>query len=214
MICQKCNKQIDEDSKFCPYCGAEQDLVESSNKESRGNKIFELLTSLIDSWMSNKESDKNSKDMAKLLPFYSIVFFRQFSISNTTEFFNIYNEGLNKPYIKMSQIEKEITLSYIYGYFIYLAINKYENKKIILKKNIKFENIEDKYDETRRKRAQKDIDEDSLIYTVMLYMYDRLINIDEDINKLSEENINNIKKILQSAIATGYLTAITLIKSG
>ncbi|MBI9067577.1 MAG: zinc ribbon domain-containing protein [Salinivirgaceae bacterium] len=34
MYCKECGKQIDEDSKFCSFCGAKQTFIESNKVRS------------------------------------------------------------------------------------------------------------------------------------------------------------------------------------
>ena len=44
MYCKNCGKEIAEDSKFCKYCGVEQDKISTKTSESYNKKVIGIPT--------------------------------------------------------------------------------------------------------------------------------------------------------------------------
>lgn len=72
MFCSKCGKQIDDDSNFCPACGAKTQKNEESAKRA-ADDISGMINRLNDTPDSTEEFDSNDIEKNKAMAVFSYL---------------------------------------------------------------------------------------------------------------------------------------------
>ena len=112
MICPKCKKQIDDDSKFCEFCGSKIDIKENRSDEYN-KKIKELFLKINKS--AEEYKDKNSELVIRML---AKAFEINFLIGDNNQTITTNEEvfSLEKEYVSLFSeiLDQENALEFFY----------------------------------------------------------------------------------------------------
>ena len=161
MICEKCNKNIDDDSKFCSFCGnkIEKKVEEVYIDKLKQNISDEIELSKNEELKDSGEDEKNLKSMG----FYDFYFNYKGSIGRKEFFF--------RGFLPLTIIELLLSISI----FITVNLSVYNS----------FYNILKYEDEKKYKYKLITYDETSLSEDIEVIKYEDFVFEFEDIKRMN-----------------------------
>jgi len=219
MVCSNCHKQIDPDSKFCRYCGAnvdnnrtdkQKDDSDNSNSiaTSKNIKLWDKFAEIYDSTGDERKiyEDLSSSEVWELI--------RRISNNKFEDFIQEHKELLNKqPYKVIETLKNVFGWCASGGYWFWMAEALLENKKLKELKDIALNHfieewqtlIAKKYDE-HQKNFSPDLEQSMSIF--FEYEVNTVLNSAETVKDLPNELIDKLKTELFIEIFWGYLAGV------
>lgn len=211
MFCKKCGKEIQNESKFCPFCGIGVASDNSSKKEeatTEKQNIWDVFAKIYDSKGVEKEkyNELSSIEVWELINRLGKNTFESFIEEN--------KEQLNKqPYKVIENFENMFKFAVIGGYWLWTAGyilkkgNNWKLKTIILDDIIKdwTENLKGLDDFV--KNAPQDLSEAIIRYRD--FKINDFLENSSSIKELPIEFIDKIKSEILGKILWGYFIGVT-----
>ncbi len=221
MFCEKCGKQIPEESSFCKFCGSktviektidsdkaeEQEVTKTQGKVSVG--IWDKFAEIHDSKGEERERFMNfsSNEAWELI--------NRVGKNSFESFIEEHKDQLNKqPYAVLEILESTIKFAVIGGYWLWTAEHilkrgaSWKLKPIILDDFIRewTENLKELSDFIEN-NSSNDLSEAMLTY--QNFKFNSFLENCPSIKELPVEFINNMKSEILGKILWGYFIGIT-----
>lgn len=211
MYCNKCGKSIDEDSKFCRYCGAEISKSKTNNKKAKTdkkgeeNKLWDKFAEIYDSVGDERKTymDLSSNEAWELIS--------RISNNKFEDFIQEYKEQLNKqPYKVIETLKNVFSWCTSGGYWFWLAQALLKQDKLTEPKSIALNKYIEEWQALLGKdfkEHKKDFLPDMERSISIFYEYELKIFIEsaESVKELPNEFIEKLKTALFIQLFWGYL---------
>lgn len=219
MYCNKCGKQIDEDSIFCQFCGntvaeedtkpksetsSKQETKSETEKKSKSDLLWEKFAEVYDAGGKDKEifDALSSSYIWELQERLSINAFESFIEEN--------KEELNKqPYKTIEALKNIYSWAVLGGYRFWLAEALLDDKEELNKfKSFSLEKFIDKWKEYDFDKALKELSEEMGI-CITKYSNFRLNNFmdsTQEAKELPNATVEKLKTSLLFQTLNGYHT--------
>jgi uncharacterized Zn finger protein (UPF0148 family) len=218
MYCNKCGKQIDEDSIFCQFCGnnvaesetepkeeptKEEDASPKTIKKSKADLLWEKFVEVYDA-----EGEDREKFNA-LSSEYVWELFERLSVNAFESFIQDNKEELNKlPYKTIESLKNTYTWIVIGGYRLWLAEVLLEDKKLNKFKSFSIDELIEewkKYDFDKEVKALSD-EMDMGLTRYSNFRFNSFMENSPEAKELSNATIEKLKSSLLIQTLNGYHT--------
>jgi len=218
MYCNKCGKSIDEDSKFCRYCGSAISKSKTNDKKADGdkkedkNKLWDKFIEIYDSKGEerNKYLDLSSDEAWELI--------NRISNNKFEDFIQEYKDQLNKqPYKVIETLKNVFSWCTSGGYWFWMAQELLKEDQLNKPKNIAL----NKYIEEWQALLGKDFEEHKKDFLPEMegsmsiffeYELKNVIDSAESVKDLPNEFIDKLKTALFIQLFWGYLAGVAEAK--
>lgn len=201
MKCGNCQEFIDDDSKFCQFCG--QKVIQSSPSDEKLNKFWQKFVG----YSYEKEEAKRAQNRL-LIPENIIEIIKRFS-TNIFEALKENNDEIQKlPFSVVENIRSYYYLSCEDGYWLYVTNKEFKNEKPATNK-AKVEEIVEELQETLKDETKfkRYLTEDfiKVFQANESVEFDVFIQNNPQIKELSAKTVDNIKTDLQNTTLWTYI---------
>jgi len=192
MVCNNCNKTVDDDSKFCQFCGSKIEQTASKKEDSLWQVFVELsFESDKDKRQKNRQSIPSSiREIVKRLS------------TNLFESLKEENESiLDLPYATLEDIKNSYYFLAEDGFWVYLAKKRLNGHKTHGLDDKDVEKLVEEWNETfvkNNEKGKKMVSEDILetIIASRNVQVNQLLENHEEIKKLPARVIEKINRDL------------------
>jgi len=206
IYCTNCGNEIDEDSKFCPFCGVAVVKNEESTHEEpqEDNLLWDKFVEIRDS------KDEKKTKFQNFIPDEAWILMKNMQENTLVELKEKYPDEIgNLPYKAVDLIASYFSIATLDGYWVHLAKRLLDNPRLKKAKNLKQDAIS--------ARWQKEIIKD--IYKVgspeeinILYIIDNLdignALEDEQIKELPNKVIEDLKSYIYRLTYWGFVLCV------
>lgn len=212
MDCNNCHKQIDTDSKFCPYCGEKiSKKSKAKDSDTHKNKDKDLWHKFAEIYDSTGDERKVFEDLSSNEVWELI---RRISTNKFEDFIQENKKLLNKQPYKVIE-----TLKNVYGwcasggYWFWMAEALLKNKTIKEPRNLELTHFIEEWQKLITKKyedLQKDFSPslEKSMSTFFEIELNNILNSAESIKDLPNETIERLKTDVFVLIFWGYLGGV------
>jgi len=188
MVCSNCQKTIDDDSKFCQFCGAEV----KETKPQKGDELWQAFTEL----SFEQDKDKRQRNH-QLIPSSIREIIKRFS----TNLFESLKEQNNSVLVLSYSTLEDIKNSYYFlaedGFWVYFAKRKVEGQET---PNLEGKDVEklleqwnDEFVKSKAKKKKVENDILEIIIASKNVQINQLLENHEELKKLPARVIEKIQ---------------------
>lgn len=207
IFCTNCGKEIDDDSKFCPFCGAavvENQEAESENKEEENSPLWNKFVDIRDS-----KDEKRTKYM-NFIPDATWTVMKNMRENLLDELKQSYPDEIGGlPYKDVEIIISFFSIAQRDGYWIRLSSRLLKDSRIKKAKDLTVDQLVAKWTKELEKDIEKTTEPDELniLNIISVFDLDQVLE-DEKIKELPNKVIESIKSDFYKLTYWGFLLGV------
>ena len=205
MKCSKCKKNIEDNSKFCQFCGEEVD--DKNVDELSDKKTQELWDKFIKIYsLKGKEREKYTK----LINDSSFELITRFKTNIGDAVINENKKAFEEFAFKTVEYTQNcFQFALLAGYFIWLTEKELKNEKVKKSKKVDIDDLITTWETINKEGFENyPIEATTLISLYSVQRFDMLLENEPEIKNLKTALIDKIKQVILQLTLLGYQIAL------
>jgi hypothetical protein len=217
MYCNNCGKKVDEDSKFCQFCGARVDIAddskpkaESENQKeevketetkSKADQLWDKFAEVYDA----QDKEREKYDALTSIHIWDII--QRLSTNAFETFITESKDELNsQPYKAIEAIKNLYAMSVLGGYRLWIAEALLEEQELGKFKSFKIDNLIDDWKDYDFDKSLKELSEEMgiCISKYVTHRVDSFMDNTPTMKDVSNATVEKLRSSIMWQIVSGY----------
>ena len=214
MYCAECGKEVEEDAKFCPHCGAVRTVPQTSTSAKQGTSAKAAKNKSDNLWDKFAEiysTEEGRKKYENLVSGEVWQLLDNLATNTFESFIEEHKQNLNsQPYKTIEELKSTFLFSLTSGYWLWLAEAVLSNPKLSKTSSIEYDKLVENWRSLLDGKVSEKISEEAAaaMSNLQTFKFDSLIKEASSINELPHTFVEQIKQQILLESVWGYLVGV------